>query len=65
MISIQILTYNEEIDIADCLESALISDDVIVVDSLSTDRTLEIASQYPIRIVQHLSPPILTLPPNP
>lgn len=53
MISIYILTHNEEIDIAPCIESALFSDDVIVVDSFSTDRTVEIASRYPVRIVQH------------
>jgi glycosyltransferase involved in cell wall biosynthesis len=53
MFSIYILTYNEEIDIADCIKSALLSDDIIVVDSFSTDRTIEIASRYPVRIVQH------------
>ncbi len=53
MISIYILTYNEEIDIAPCIESALISDDIIVIDSLSSDRTIEIASQYPVTIEQH------------
>nr|BAP91639.1 glycosyl transferase family 2 [Phormidium sp. KS] len=53
MFSIYILTYNEEIDIAACIESALLSDDVIVVDSCSADRTVEIASRYPVRIVQH------------
>lgn len=53
MFSIYILTYNEELDIAACIESALISDDVIVVDSCSSDRTIEIAEQYPIRVVQH------------
>ncbi|MEQ9670364.1 glycosyltransferase family 2 protein [Coleofasciculus sp. G2-EDA-02] len=53
MFSIYILTHNEELDIAACIESALLSDDVIVVDSFSTDRTIEIASRYPIRILQH------------
>jgi len=53
MVSIFILTHNEEVDIAACIESALLSDDVIVVDSYSCDRTLEIARQYPVRIVQH------------
>ena len=53
MISIYILTHNEEIDIAACIESALQSDDVVVVDSFSCDRTIEIASRYPVRIVQH------------
>jgi glycosyltransferase involved in cell wall biosynthesis len=57
MFSIYILTYNEEIDIADCIQSALLSDDVVVVDSFSSDRTLEIAQSYaqhyPVRVVQH------------
>jgi glycosyltransferase involved in cell wall biosynthesis len=53
MFSIYILTHNEEIDIAACIESALLSDDVIVVDSFSDDRTVEIASRYPVRVIQH------------
>lgn len=53
MFSIYILTYNEEIDIAACIESAMLSDDIIVVDSCSRDRTVEIASRYPVRVVQH------------
>jgi glycosyltransferase involved in cell wall biosynthesis len=53
MFSIYILTHNEEIDIAACVESALLSDDVIVVDSDSSDRTVEIASCYPVRVIQH------------
>lgn len=53
MFSIYILTHNEEIDIAACIESAQLSDDVIVVDSYSSDRTLAIAERYNVRIVQH------------
>ncbi|MBD2385719.1 glycosyltransferase family 2 protein [Cylindrospermum sp. FACHB-282] len=53
MFSIYILTYNEELDIAACIESAMLSDDIIVVDSCSSDRTVEIASRYPIRTIQH------------
>ncbi|NJR64350.1 MAG: glycosyltransferase family 2 protein [Leptolyngbyaceae cyanobacterium CRU_2_3] len=53
MLSIYILTHNEELDIAACIESAMLSDDVVVVDSFSSDRTVEIASRYPVRIVQH------------
>jgi glycosyltransferase involved in cell wall biosynthesis len=53
MFSIYILTYNEELDIAACIESAMLSDDIIVVDSCSSDRTVEIASRYPVRVVQH------------
>ena len=53
MFSIYILTYNEELDIAACIESAMLSDDIIVVDSCSRDRTFEIASQYPVRVIEH------------
>ncbi|HAC63137.1 MAG TPA: glycosyltransferase [Cyanothece sp. UBA12306] len=53
MFSIYILTHNEEVDIAACIESAMFSDDIIIVDSYSSDRTIEIASNYPVRIVQH------------
>ncbi|MBE9011186.1 glycosyltransferase family 2 protein [Pseudanabaenaceae cyanobacterium LEGE 13415] len=53
MFSIFILTHNEEVEIAACIESALLSDDVIVVDSFSDDRTLSIAQSYPVRTVQH------------
>ncbi|MGB3691731.1 MAG: glycosyltransferase family 2 protein [Spirulinaceae cyanobacterium] len=53
MFSIYILTHNEELDIAACIESALYSDDVIVVDSFSTDNTIRIATEYPVRIAQH------------
>ncbi|MCX7592210.1 MAG: glycosyltransferase family 2 protein [Fischerella sp.] len=53
MFSIYILTYNEELDISACIESAMLSDDIIVVDSYSSDRTVEFASRYPVRIVQH------------
>ncbi len=53
MFSIYILTYNEEIDIAECIESAQQSDDIIVVDSFSCDRTVEIARRYEVRVEQH------------
>lgn len=53
MFSIFILTHNEAADIAACIESALLSDDVIVVDSYSTDQTVAIANQYPVRVVPH------------
>ncbi len=49
MISIYILTYNEEIDIAPCLDSAMLSDDVIVVDSFSTDKTKDLSLRLPFR----------------
>ncbi|MDN3545614.1 glycosyltransferase family A protein [Kinneretia asaccharophila] len=48
---------NEEQRIAACLDSVMaatrgLDAEVVLVDSLSNDRTVEIASQYPIRIVQ-------------
>ncbi len=55
--SISILTKNEERNIGDCLEAiygqkGVGSFEVILVDSGSTDATLEIARGYPIRIEQ-------------
>ncbi|MBS1708833.1 MAG: glycosyltransferase family 2 protein [Armatimonadetes bacterium] len=43
MISVVILTKNEEIDIVDCIRSVSWSDDVHVLDSCSTDKTVELA----------------------
>ena len=43
MISILILTRNEEVDLPGCLDSVRWADDVHIYDSLSTDRTVEVA----------------------
>ncbi len=49
--SIIIMSYNEEGIIEDCLKAASkVSDDIIIVDSGSTDKTLEIAEKYTNRI---------------
>lgn len=45
-ISAIITTFNEEQNIADCIESLLWCDEILVVDSFSTDRTPEIARGY-------------------
>ncbi len=45
-ISAVITTYNEEINVADCIESLLWCDEVVVVDSFSTDRTPQLARSY-------------------
>jgi glycosyltransferase involved in cell wall biosynthesis len=50
-VSTLILTLNEEINIGDCLESLSWCDDVVVLDSLSTDRTCEIAERHGARVV--------------
>jgi glycosyltransferase involved in cell wall biosynthesis len=51
-VSVLILTLNEEINLARCLEGLRWSDDVVVLDSYSTDGTLEIARKYGVRVVQ-------------
>lgn len=52
--SIVILTFNSELSIADTLESvAPFSDDIHIVDSFSSDRTLEIARSFGAHITQH------------
>jgi glycosyltransferase involved in cell wall biosynthesis len=43
VISVLILTHNEEQDLPGCLDSVAWSDDIHVLDSESTDRTIEIA----------------------
>jgi len=45
-------TFNEEANLADCLESVSWAEEILVVDSFSSDRTLEIARGYGARIVQ-------------
>lgn len=50
-ISACIISYNEEQRIEDCLKSLQgVVDEIIVVDSLSTDRTCEIAANYTDKI---------------
>jgi len=50
-VSALILTLNEETNIAACLESLAWSDDIVVLDSLSTDRTQEIAREHGARVI--------------
>jgi glycosyltransferase involved in cell wall biosynthesis len=53
-ISAVIITYNEESFIGKCLASLEgIADEIIVVDSFSTDATEEICKKYNVRFVQH------------
>lgn len=51
-LSVIVTTFNEEINIAECIESVRWADEILLVDSFSTDRTVEIARRYPIRIEQ-------------
>lgn len=45
-ISVVVTTFNEEANIADCLESLLWCDEILVIDSYSTDRTPEIIQSF-------------------
>lgn len=52
MISVLILTKNEEQDLPECLQSVSWCDDVHVFDSFSNDRTIEIAQKADATITQ-------------
>jgi glycosyltransferase involved in cell wall biosynthesis len=53
-ISVVIITYNEELFIENCLASIDgIADEVVVVDSFSTDSTEEICKKYNVRFIKH------------
>ena len=51
MFSILILTYNEELNLEACLDSISWCDDIWILDSGSTDKTLEIAKEYGCHIL--------------
>ncbi len=52
-LSVVIITKNEERNIGRCLESLKgIADDIVVVDSFSTDKTAEICASFGVRFVQ-------------
>lgn len=53
-ISVLILTYNEEVNLRDCIKSVVgWADEIVIVDSFSNDRTESIAREYPITYIQH------------
>jgi glycosyltransferase involved in cell wall biosynthesis len=53
-ISVVVLTYNEERNIAECLQSVRDwAGEIFVVDSGSKDRTLEIAREFTANIISH------------
>jgi len=55
-ISACIITFNEESRIRDCLESVTWVDEIIVVDSLSTDKTVDICREYTRQVYQRAWP---------
>ncbi|MCZ2100756.1 MAG: glycosyltransferase family 2 protein [Chitinophagales bacterium] len=53
MLSVVILTYNEELNIRQVLDNIVgWADEIIVVDSYSTDKTLEIIKDFPVNLYQ-------------
>ncbi|MDD5070151.1 MAG: glycosyltransferase family 2 protein [Candidatus Omnitrophica bacterium] len=52
-ITVLIPCYNNQDLIRDCLESVKWADEILICDSFSTDKTLEIAKEYTDRIIQH------------
>ncbi len=53
-ISAVIITLNEERNIRRCLDSLMpVVDEVVVMDSYSTDATATICASYPVRLVNH------------
>jgi len=53
MLTVLIPTFNEEKNIRQCIEGIKWADEILIADSFSTDKTLEIAGQYPnVRIIQ-------------
>ena len=45
-------TLNEEIHIAEAIKSVSFADEIIIIDSFSTDKTLEIAAQFDVKIIK-------------
>ena len=45
-------TLNEEIHIEDAIKSVSFADEIIVIDSYSTDQTIALAKQYQVKIIQ-------------
>lgn len=53
-ISAVVITLNEEINIARCIESLIpVADEIVIVDALSSDATQNICSNYNVRFVSH------------
>jgi len=53
-LSVTIITFNEEKKLERCLQSVLeVADEILVVDSFSTDSTESICSRYPVKFVKN------------
>ncbi|RPI00690.1 MAG: glycosyltransferase, partial [Ignavibacteriae bacterium] len=53
-LSVAIITYNEERNIARCLDSIKdVADEIVVVDSYSSDKTVDLCHSYGAKVFQH------------
>ncbi|MBK6640969.1 MAG: glycosyltransferase family 2 protein [Bacteroidetes bacterium] len=53
-ISVAILTFNEERNIRRCIDSVLaVADEIVVIDSFSSDTTIAICESLGVKVVQH------------
>ena len=52
-LAVIILTHNEERHIEDCIKSAAFADEILVIDDMSADRTVELACAAGARVVEH------------
>ena len=55
-ITAAIITYNEERKIERCLRSLDWVDEIVIIDSFSTDRTVDICKRYTRKMFQHVWP---------
>jgi len=52
-LTVLVLTFNEELHLARCLQSILpLTNDIVVVDCFSQDQTIAIAKQYGVRVLE-------------
>lgn len=58
-LSVVLAVYNEEKNLARCLDSVKdIADEIVIVDGQSTDKTVEIAKKYKARIISTANDPL-------
>jgi len=52
-ISAAIITYNEENNIKDCLKSLDFVDEILIIDSFSNDKTVELCKKFGAKVYKH------------
>lgn len=64
-LSVVLAVYNEEKNLAECLESIKdLADEMIIVDGGSRDKTVDIANKYDAKIIRTNNPPIFHINKN-